>query len=698
MWSVNRFRFFHRRKLGRPAGRHGQGFGVYWAREKHKQGIARSVTAKEMNPTPPHIIGRNTLEQAKLPGQGTRSFYQRIGKLRWLAPLMLLALAAAHQVVLGWLLPQVPQPYHFWLAVTLYGLSGSVVVWLALGWLVRNLARQEQMEAQLRSAYDSLAQTHRQLLAVHDIGREIASADDMQQLLELAARAPVQLADAAGSAVVTWDENGDRLKLDMAWGLSDDYLQGLRQRMEAGIPAGRCRGCEHLTARVSDDCPLFVGMQDLARTEGIQSHVCLPITRDQERTGIISAYFPTPDGPPEEQVQLLNIVATEIASALDGIHLRANRMATLYAVENLARTEQDLGGLLEQVLNTALAGWGAPGGAILLYDEDDGIWHHWVHRGLGDDASHPRFDLALHLAEEVRKSRSSLLIPDLSQHVEAGAAMVTGLRSAAVAPLVAGGELLGALVMVADQPDLFEPDQASFFEAIAHQASLAIGNAQLHARVQQMAVLEERYRLSREMHDGLAQTLSALGWQLDRLKTLAADGRLETLEQELALGRRMVREAYTDVREAIDGLRLEIDHVGGLPSALEEYVAEFGRRTGIEVALELAQDLPQLSAETELQLLRIVQEALINVRKHAAAEHVWVRLQSSSADARVTLTVADDGQGFDPAWPRGRGHLGLSTMRERARSQGGDFAVVTGPEQGTRITVTLPFEHVASQG
>jgi signal transduction histidine kinase len=621
--------------------------------------------------------------------------YQRVGELRWLVPLVLLGLAALHQLALHWLRPLVPPEYHFGLAVALYGLSGSVVAWLALGWLSKNMVRQEQMEADLRTAYESLAETHRQLLAVHDIGREIASAADMQQVLELAARAPVDLAGAKGSVVVTWDQ--DRLKLDMAWGLSDDYLHGLRQRMDAGVPAGRCQGCDHLSAHVSGDCPLFVGVQDLAQTEGIQSLICLPLSRGQERTGIITAYFPSPDGPPEEQIQLLNIVATEIASALDGIHLRANQMATLYAVEHLGQTELDLGDLLEQILDTTLAGWGAPGGALFLYNEADAIWHHWAQRGLGSDADPGPFDLAMRLAEEVRLGGQPLLIPDLSEQTDNDVTAVGGLGSAAAAPLLAGGEMLGALVMVADRPNLFEPRQAPFFQAIAHQASLAISNAQLHAQVQQMAVLEERYRLSREMHDGLAQTLSALGWQLDRLKKMVADGRLEVLEPEIALGQRMVREAYMDAREAIDGLRLVVDHSGGLASALAEYIADFERRTGIEATLELEQELPPISAEAELQLLRIVQEALINVRKHAMAKHAWVRLQAPRSNAKVTLTIADDGQGFDPTLPRGRGHVGLSTMRERAQSQGGEFTVVTGPKQGTRVTVTLPPDQTPGQ-
>jgi signal transduction histidine kinase len=619
-----------------------------------------------------------------------RPLYQQIARWRWVAPIIILILAALHELALWGLLDWSLTAYHALLTIALYGLSGSLVIWFALDWLIQNLARQEQTEAELRQAYDSLTQTHRQLLAVHDIGRELASAADMQQVLELAARAPTYLAGAQGSSVVTFDNEEGRLRLDMAWGLSDTYLHNLRRRVEAGIPASRCRLCDSLTAHVSGDCPLFAGMQDLARAEGIQSLVCLPIVREQKREGIISAYFPSPNGPPEEQVQLLNIVTNGIASALDSVRLRTSQMAAIYAVEHLTQTQQDLDDLLEQVLETSLSGWAVQGGAILLYNEQDGTWHRRVQHGLGDDPNHPYLDLALNLAEEARQKGEPVLIPDLSQHSNGGFQHTNGLHSAAAAPLISGGQQLGALVMVAKRPKLFQPRHAPFFSAIAHQAALAISNAQLHSRVQQMAVLEERYRLSREMHDGLAQTLGSLGWQLDHLKTLLEKKELQAMGQELADTRRMVREAYMDVREAIDGLRLAVGHPGGLAAALAEYVADFQNRTGITTDFQVDDEAFSLPAQVELQLLRIVQEGLTNIRKHAAAPHAWVRLQPRPD--LIELTIADNGQGFDPHLPRGRHHLGLAGMRERVQSLGGSLTLATSPGRGTRITVTIATE------
>ncbi len=619
--------------------------------------------------------------------------HQQITRLRWVAPVGILALAALYQLLLGRLPGWLPPGYYDWLAIIIYGLSGGLAAWYALGWLERRIARQEETEAELRAAHESLAETHHQLLAVHDIGREIASATDLQKVLELAARAPTHLAGAKGSTVITVDQEQGRLKLDMAWGLSDEYLDMLRRRMAGGLPSARCLSCQPLAARVGGDCVLFGGMDELARREGIQSLLCLPLKRNDQCEGFINAYFPSPDGPPEERIQLLNIVATEIAAALDSVRLRTNQQATLYVIERLTQTEQGLDELLAQVLDITLAGWGVQGGAILLYNESEPTWHHWTQRGLGGGSTHPHFELAIELAEEARRRGQPILIPDLTEHSNHS----HDLRSAAVAPLYESGALLGVLLMATSRLNFFQPRQTPFFAAIAHQAALAISNAQLHTRVQQMAILEERYRLSREIHDGLAQTLGSLGWHLDYLKALLDQRELDTLQTELERARQMVREAYLDVREAIDGLRMQSDHPDDLPAAIEACIAEFEQRSGVAVTPEIDQPPEALPAETALQLLRIMQEALTNIRKHARASRVWVRLQHLAAEECLSLTIADDGVGFDPALPRGRGHLGMSTMRERAQSQQGQLTIVTGPGQGTRLTVTLPLRKTLKQ-
>jgi signal transduction histidine kinase len=205
-----------------------------------------------------------------------------------------------------------------------------------------------------------------------------------------------------------------------------------------------------------------------------------------------------------------------------------------------------------------------------------------------------------------------------------------------------------------------------------------------------MAVIEERYRLSREFHDGLAQTLGYLGLQAERLEGMLGEGQVDTAVSEFGEMRRSIRAAYADVREAIDGLRLGIENPGQLATRLAEYTTEFSRQTGVRVSFTAVPDDITIDPAAALQLLRIAQEALTNIRKHAQAQSVDVRLQANGPE--LNLTVTDDGLGFPNALPVEREYrsYGLASMRERAESLGGSLTVATQPSQGTRVTAVVP--------
>jgi two-component system nitrate/nitrite sensor histidine kinase NarX len=255
--------------------------------------------------------------------------------------------------------------------------------------------------------------------------------------------------------------------------------------------------------------------------------------------------------------------------------------------------------------------------------------------------------------------------------------------------LQAEGETLGALFLGSNQPAFFKPAQTELMKAIGSQIALALRNAQLYSQLRQTAVLEERYRLSREMHDGVAQTLGYLGMQAERLEMLVNRGDMAAMRAELPELRRVIAEAYQDVRETIDGLRLTVDQPGGFTSALEAHVEDFARRSGLLVDCTCIDTPSDLPPETALHLLRITQEALANVRRHAQASHVWVSL--ARENGHLELTVMDDGQGFDPDANLDRTHVGLASMRERVRSLDGQITMATSPGQGTRITARVPL-------
>lgn len=204
------------------------------------------------------------------------------------------------------------------------------------------------------------------------------------------------------------------------------------------------------------------------------------------------------------------------------------------------------------------------------------------------------------------------------------------------------------------------------------------------------AVVQERERLSRELHDGLAQLVSYLLVRLDTVQGLVSEGRRVQAIAELEQLRRVADDLYADVRESISGLRSRVAE-RGLGAALREYTAAFEERHGIAVQLDLDAPAGALPALVELELFRIVQEALANVRKHARARTASVRLALSRADT-LELVIGDDGEGFDRAALAGARCFGLAGMRERAESLGGSFEIESQPGAGTRVTVRVPIE------
>ncbi len=615
------------------------------------------------------------LEWQRLP------LHQRVSYLRWLAPVIVLALAAIHQSVLRLLLDHLPSAWHSLIQLLVYGITGIVVAWMGLTWVARAASRQEQAEADMHRAYADLERTRRQLQTIQQVGRRVANATDVQELLDIAGRMPVEFLGARGTSVITFDDEQSQASLEMTWGLSDSAVSALREQIQADFPADRCARCRPLTAQVSQDCPLLTSLEAAGYAEGIGRVVCLPLGRDPERMGVVAAYMDQPSPPSPEQVNLVSILATEITAALEGVLLRANRMATLYAVDRVTQEHHDLEALLRRVLVTTVAGWGAQAGAVLLTEGTDGTWSIRAQQGLGNDLGSSTLGLALRLAEEAQNSGRPLIVREGPGE--------DGLASVAAVLLQAEGETVGALFLGAAQPGTFTAVQENLLTAIAHQIALAVRNVQLYSRLRQMAVLEERYRLSREMHDGLAQTLGYLGMQTERLEGLLAEGREERLKREFTELRRVIAEAYLDVREAIDGLRLDVEQPGGLAEALRVHLSDFARRTGLTVDDAGIEDPGELPPEVALYLLRIAQEALTNVRRHSQASHVSVRL--ARQNGHLELTVADDGAGFDPGLPEGRHRVGLASMRERARSLGGQLTLATGPGQGTRVTVRVPL-------
>lgn len=250
------------------------------------------------------------------------------------------------------------------------------------------------------------------------------------------------------------------------------------------------------------------------------------------------------------------------------------------------------------------------------------------------------------------------------------------------------------------QRERLEAQQRALESQKMAQQQLERWNRELEEKVEQrtreveqrgieVAILEERERIAREMHDSLGQILGYLGLKIIETRQFLSSKKLAEAVDDLKQMSQAVQGACADVRESILSLKTSVSE-GGLQTAIGEYVDRFGDQADIrtEMVVEPGTEMG-LNPVAEVQVLRIVQEALANVRKHARARKAMVKVSSQNGD--TILAIEDDGCGFDPAEvAQLRGHFGLQTMRERAEGIGASFAVHSMVGSGTRILLKIP--------
>ncbi len=231
----------------------------------------------------------------------------------------------------------------------------------------------------------------------------------------------------------------------------------------------------------------------------------------------------------------------------------------------------------------------------------------------------------------------------------------------------------------------------SLFDSISIQLGIGINNALLYSEAMRSAVLQERDRIAMEMHDGLAQTLSYIGLGLDSANVRLSNGNYEDCAQVLDELREVVDNSYQNVREAIIGLRVDVTHEGRLIDSIKLYIKEFNKLSSVHVSLNTEGVWPVIKLENQLHILRIVQETLTNVRRHAKATHADVNIVFVNGE--LTITISDNGQGFDKDEVSHNSilHQGIRIMNQRANALGGQLDIQTQKGHGTTTCLKLPL-------
>jgi signal transduction histidine kinase len=443
--------------------------------------------------------------------------------------------------------------------------------------------------------------------------------------------------------------------------------------------------------------------------EGIRSVMHLPIKVGSEVFGIFSVCFSEPHAFGRDEVRLFLALAERAARAIENAQLfvaeqrRAEQFRVISEVGRRITSIQPVDELLEQMARLIREAFGYYLVVIGLVEGDKLIFH--VGDGaLWDDPDFLFEPIQLRVGQEgitglVASTGQPHLVPDVSK--ESSYVWLPGseTRSELAVPIKARGEVIGVLDVESDQVNAFDESDSLLLQSIAHQAAIALENARLYERAQQLAVVEERSRLARDLHDAVTQTLFSASLIAETLPTLWENDQEEgqALLRDL---RQLSRGALAEMRT----LLLELRPAALAEASMHDLLHQLGEavtgRTGVPVAVSVGGSCA-LPVEVHVALYRIAQEALNNVVKHAHASEVKVDLQcdgfsagaAAGAEQSVRLRVSDNGCGFDPL-DVPPDHLGLGIIRERAQSIGAAVDIQSKPGQGTEIVAlwTAPLQ------
>ncbi|MBI2328106.1 MAG: GAF domain-containing sensor histidine kinase [Chloroflexi bacterium] len=372
---------------------------------------------------------------------------------------------------------------------------------------------------------------------------------------------------------------------------------------------------------------------------------------------------------------------------------QARETEALLKVGRTVEQSMDMDQVIPAALEAILEATTGEAAEVWLVDQPQGVVHLRYHEGEAKEAFAEITRLSIGegypgMVAQIGKPILTHSLPNdatfLRHKVKA-----EGFQTFYTIPLRRGESTIGVLTVAARDPEaLTSEDERRLLDLMAEHIAVAVENAQLHEEVQTLAVTTERERLAREMHDGLVQVLGYVNTKAQAVKELLKTGQVETAVQQMEQLEAAAQETYDDVREAILALGINGKKRPFMES-LREYLQRFSDLAELPAQLEVEGTPFLQSPRIEVQLLRIIQEALANTRKHARATRARVLFAFNASGCR--LVIEDDGRGFDPArlahgpWPQ----MGLQSMRERASSVGGRFILDTAPDRGTRVIVDI---------
>lgn len=570
---------------------------------------------------------------------------------------------------------------------------------------LRAVADQFAIAIENARLYEESTERAREMSALLEVSHAVTSTLELDEIVGLVLDQLRVVVQYTGSSILIADDDGSLTMIETR--VRDEKQRGAGMRFPTDAMHPIWSELLRLRPVIIDDVRgggefaawyrSSVGDQLLTMFEHVRSWIAIPLAVGDKVVGFISCSRDEPGYFTERHVQIARAVADQAALAMENARLfgeaqrRAREMEALFRADRELFRSLSLKSVFQALTDVTVDVLDVDKSLVFTIDRAKSRMEVQAHRNIGpssvalfnenlaNSARNGAFPTitAPEIFGQERYQEDSLLIQAVVKD--------EGVLTSMDVPITAGDELLGVFIVAYTRPHEFTADEKRLMLALADRAAIAIQNAGLYERAQQVASLEERQRLARELHDSVSQALYgiALGartarTQLDRDPSKVAD----PIDYVLQLA----EAGLTEMRALIFELRPESLETEGVVAAIEKQVAATRARHNLDVHAELCPE-PNATLDAKEAVYRITQEALHNVVKHARATHVDVQLECD--DKEMQLRITDNGTGFDPggSFP---GHIGLRSMQERASKVGGSLDIQSTPGKGASICAHIP--------
>jgi PAS domain S-box-containing protein len=391
----------------------------------------------------------------------------------------------------------------------------------------------------------------------------------------------------------------------------------------------------------------------------------------------------------KENIQLLAQVSRHADELEQRVTERTEELSTLYEIAAVANKYLDLQSVFDLSLVRALDAVHCRMGTIHLVDEEEESLRLVSSAGIT-----PEFLACLNSIEESGELAERVLETGTVVTETFRVDELSDMSPYVGAPITARGLALGVLSVMGEPGHRFTFDDTSLLSSIANHMAGAVEKARLLQKTEQVAVMEERQRLARELHDSVSQALYSLTLFAEAAQECIQDGKTGAVQRHLDDIDTTAHQALKEMRLMLYELRTTATQDEGLIETLRHRMEAVETRAGVKTRLR-TEDLEKLPSHVEEGLQRIAQEALNNTLKHAGATEIAVDIRMIGED--VVIEIADNGQGFDPDNAMAQGGMGLKIMHERAEKLNGRVSVLSRPGEGTSIVITVGVDGLKVQ-